>query len=431
MPTLGKLELKNPFILAPMESVSDCAWRRLCAEQGAALTFTEMVRANALARGNKSTAELIDTHDAEVPTGVQLLVANERELAAALRTLEQLPQASNLCAVDLNFGCPSPEVIRAGAGPALLKRRAKLEAIFETLRAWQRTTPLRIGAVGAKIRLGLNRLEQDQKVYLPIVELANQHLDYLTIHARHARQDSTSPPTWSAVAEAVARARIPIIANGDLTCADDWRRVSAETGASFALIARAAIRSPWVFRGLTGGEGLPGSHEEIDAARTRYDALADHPPQVPRLARRGLPAHARPPRRAAPRRPRAPRQRAHALTSARAYHLGYGAPALDPFVHKLVLRLFDEGAPLSRNRHFHTFETEEGRRALRISRRLKALRADIARCRAEGGESVVKTEADGDAVRVQIHLRSLRSTRQTTLEWAEYELLQRLLGDTA
>ncbi len=101
---------------------------------------------------------------------------------------------------------------------------------------------------------------------------------------------------------------------------------------------------------------------------------------------------------------------------------------VDPFVRKLVLRLFDEGAPLSRNRHFHTFETEEGRRALRISKRLKALRADITKCRAEGGDSRVTTERDGEDMRVHIHLKSLHSTRHTTLDPGEYELLQLLLG---
>lgn len=273
---LGRLELKNPFILAPMESVSDCAYRRVCWDRGAAFTWTEMIRAKALARGNKSTAELIDTHDAEVPTGVQLMVANERELAEALTKLEQLPQSKNVTAIDLNFGCPSPDVIRTGAGPALLKRRAKLEVIFETLAKWRASTSLPIDFVGAKIRLGLNRMEQDAKVFLPIVELANQHLDYLIIHARHARQDSTTPPTWSAIAEARARATIPIIGNGDVVTAEDWKRLSTETGANGALIARGAIKSPFVFRGLTGaGSGTPTSHAEIDAAEAQYRELAE------------------------------------------------------------------------------------------------------------------------------------------------------------
>lgn len=278
---LGTLPLSSPFILAPMESVTDCAYRRVCWDRGASLTWTEMIRARALARRNKSTLDLIDTFDAEVLTGVQLMVANERELADALAVIDRAaesthPHFRNLRAVDLNFGCPSPEVIRVGAGPALLKRRGKLEAIFSTLATWRRATSLPIGAVGAKIRLGLNRLEQDQKVYLPIVELANRHLDYLVVHARHARQDSSEPAQWGAIAECVARATVPIIGNGDVITRDDWTRLREQTGASGALIARGAIRSPWVFRGLLGeGSGVPTTEAELDAAEQQYLALAD------------------------------------------------------------------------------------------------------------------------------------------------------------
>lgn len=275
---LGSLELSSPFILAPMESVSDCAYRRVCWDRGASLTWTEMIRARGLTRNNKSTFELIDTFDPEVLTGVQLLVTNEKELIEALSKLEGSTSAhfKNIRAVDLNFGCPSPEVIKIGAGPALLKRRSKLEAIFSALGEWKKTTSLPIGAVGVKIRLGLNRMEQDQKVYLPIVELANAHVDYLVIHARHARQDSSEKPTWSAVAEARAKAKIPIIGNGDVVTREDWDRLRRETNADGALIARGAIRSPWVFRGLRGlGSGTPDSLAEIDAAETQYVALAE------------------------------------------------------------------------------------------------------------------------------------------------------------
>ena len=102
---------------------------------------------------------------------------------------------------------------------------------------------------------------------------------------------------------------------------------------------------------------------------------------------------------------------------------------MDPFVRKLVLRLFDEGAPLSRNRHFHTFESPEGKQAMRISRRLKALQIDIAKCRKAGGDSRVVATRDGaGVVKVEIRLEHLRSTRLTILDEVEFELLRTLPG---
>jgi len=100
---------------------------------------------------------------------------------------------------------------------------------------------------------------------------------------------------------------------------------------------------------------------------------------------------------------------------------------MDPFVRRLVERLFDPDAQLSRNRHFSTFDNPEGRQALRIRRRLEALARELEACRAEGGRPTVSraTDARGD-VHVRLELSRLKTTRTAVLEQAEFELLQRL-----
>jgi tRNA-dihydrouridine synthase len=106
------------------------------------------------------------------------------------------------------------------------------------------------------------------------MKLANEHLDYLVVHARHARQESQEPPTWSALAELKRVATVPLIGNGDVTSRAEWERLVKETGCDGALIARAAIKSPWVFRELRGeGPALPSS-DELSAASGAYFELA-------------------------------------------------------------------------------------------------------------------------------------------------------------
>jgi hypothetical protein len=103
--------------------------------------------------------------------------------------------------------------------------------------------------------------------------------------------------------------------------------------------------------------------------------------------------------------------------------------SMDPFIHRLVERLLDRSTPMSRNRHFHTFETAEGKRALRISRRLQALARDVAKCRAEGGQPrVTRREGAQGEVKVEVHLERLKSSRVTTLEPEEFDLLCGLAG---
>lgn len=275
----GGLELASPFVLSPMEGVSDVGFRALCFAQGAGITWTEMIRARGLKGRNKSTLDLVDTFDADTLTGIQLMVTGAQELLDAVNVLEELaatthPHFKNIAQLDLNFGCPSPDIIRIGAGPALLKRRAKLRSIFEAQASIRKRAPLGIKSVSAKIRLGLHQGEQEHKVYLPVVEMANDTLDHLVIHARHAKQRSRDAPTWSAIGEAKALAKIPIVGNGDVKTRADAERMHAETKCDGFMIARAAIQSPWCFRALLAkGDALP-TPDELRAARAAYDDAA-------------------------------------------------------------------------------------------------------------------------------------------------------------
>jgi tRNA-dihydrouridine synthase B len=277
---IGQLSLANGLLLSPMEAVSCVGFRRLCHQTGAGLTYTEMIRARGIVRNNKSTIDLIDCHDPHTPTGLQLMTTGPAELADALTAIETMaatshPHLHNLCAVDLNFGCPSPEVIRVGAGPAMLKRRARMEQIFQTLRSWQRTTKLPIRAISCKIRLGLNQQEASHKIFLPIVELASQHLDAITVHARHAGQKSRDAPTWSAIGEAKRVATIPVIGNGDVVTRADAQRLHNESGCDGVMIARAAIKNPWRFGELLGRDAGAPTAVVVDQAATDYQGWAE------------------------------------------------------------------------------------------------------------------------------------------------------------
>lgn len=102
---------------------------------------------------------------------------------------------------------------------------------------------------------------------------------------------------------------------------------------------------------------------------------------------------------------------------------------MDPFVRRLVERLHDPKAQLSRNRHFHAFENPHGRAALKISKRLKALQADIARCAAEGSPTSARAKKGPEgAVRIELQLKRLHASRVTQLDAAEFELLCALPG---
>jgi len=262
---LGKLQLRSPFILSPLERVSCVGFREVAFQSGASLTWTPMLRCRSIAALVPGTLQQIDTHDEATLTGVQLLATGPQDLLAALRVLDThscnatervqaQPHWRNIRAIDLNFGCPSPDVTDYGNGPAMLKRRTKINAIFKALVEWRQRTPLQIGAVGAKIRLGMNAKEVEHKVYMGVVEQAVEAgLDYLVVHARHGQQRSSEPPDWSAIQEikqAVCDSPLAVIGNGNVETQLDCQSMMAQTGCDGVMIGRAAIHNPWVFRSL-------------------------------------------------------------------------------------------------------------------------------------------------------------------------------------
>lgn len=280
-----------------MEGISDCSFRRLCHSLGATFTFCEMVRARAIASRNKASFDLLDLHDEHVPTGIQLLATSERELSDALRELARSARSdrthlqSRVRAIDLNFGCPSPEIIRIGAGPAMLKRTAKLGRIFEELVLWRDGRGAHadalpgVLAVGAKIRIGLGPADVARKVSVTIARLAREAgLDFLTVHGRHAGQQSTERADWRAIAEAARVATAEgggpcVLGNGDVFGAEDRDALMATApGLGGVMVARGAIRSPWVFRELAGqGPALPTRAELIRAKEEHFAIQASLP----------------------------------------------------------------------------------------------------------------------------------------------------------
>ncbi len=102
---------------------------------------------------------------------------------------------------------------------------------------------------------------------------------------------------------------------------------------------------------------------------------------------------------------------------------------MDSFVRRLVERLLSEGGPLSRNRHFHTFDTPEGRTALRMARRLRALQRDVARCLAEGGSVQLRRLVDAEVARAEeLCIIHRVGTHRAFLSREELQLLRTLPG---
>src|SRR4029077_9260414 len=113
---LGTLQVDTPVVLAPRAGITNAAYRRLCAEQGAGLYVCEMITSRGLVEGDATTRQMLVFDDSEDVRSVQLYGIDPTYVGKAT---EILCTEYGVAHVDLNFGCPVPKVTRKGGGAAL------------------------------------------------------------------------------------------------------------------------------------------------------------------------------------------------------------------------------------------------------------------------------------------------------------------------
>jgi tRNA-dihydrouridine synthase B len=222
--------------LAPMQDVTDLAFMGVIAHYGAPdFFFTEFFRVHAQSKPEKHILRSIDENATGRPVFAQLIGEDLGHLA---RTATELLR-HNVAGIDLNLGCPAPKVYKKNVGGGLLREPERIGEILATLRA---IVP---GRFTVKMRIGFD----DTSPLDRVLELVNEHrVDLLTVHGRTVKEMYRSEVHYDVIARAVARARCPVLANGNVTSAPRAVGVVAETNAAGVMIGRHAIRNPWIFR---------------------------------------------------------------------------------------------------------------------------------------------------------------------------------------
>jgi tRNA-dihydrouridine synthase len=199
------------------------------------LFFTEFFRVHAQSRPEKHILRSIDENATGRPVFAQLIGEDLGHLA---RTAEELLR-HNVAGIDLNLGCPAPKVYKKNVGGGLLRDPARIGEILRCLRS---IVP---GLFTVKMRIGFD----DTSPLDRVLDLVNEHrVDLLSVHGRTVKEMYRSEVHYDFIAHAVARARCPVLANGNVTSAPKAAAVLAQTQAAGVMIGRHAIRNPWIFR---------------------------------------------------------------------------------------------------------------------------------------------------------------------------------------
>lgn len=227
----------RPVVLAPMEDVTDPAFRLQCREQGAAMVYTEFVSAEALVRDVPSTIKKLRINDAERPVAIQIYGREPDDVVNAARIVEKVAPD----VIDLNFGCPVKRVAGKGAGAGMLRDIPKMLDIT------RRVVEAVDIPVTVKTRLGW---DCENKIICDLGPMLQDcGIKALTVHGRTRSQMYTGDADWTLIGRLKAdpRMEIPIIGNGDITTPEKALEGFEKYGVDAVMIGRASFGAPWIF----------------------------------------------------------------------------------------------------------------------------------------------------------------------------------------
>jgi tRNA-dihydrouridine synthase B len=270
--SIGRVEIPNPVVVAPMSGITDRPFRRIAAEMGAGLLCTEMASAIALVRQGPQTCELTRVWPDEHPISVQLMGREPAPMAEAARMVV----AEGADIVDINMGCPVDKVAKKVCAGAGLARDIPLAV--EVARAM--ITAIDPVPLTVKMRLGWDDSTKN------CVDLARALEDVgvaaVAVHGRTRVQGYTGLADWEHIAAVKAAVSIPVFGSGDIRTASDARQRMSDTGSDGVLLARGMMGNPWLIRqcvSLLGAEGdVPdlGWDAHVALVRRLVDNVVDH-----------------------------------------------------------------------------------------------------------------------------------------------------------
>jgi nifR3 family TIM-barrel protein len=252
---LGPLDVPVPVVLAPMAGITNAAYRRLCAEQGAGLYVCEMITSRGLVERDPTTLTMLVFDELESTRSVQLYGTDPAYVGKAT---EILCAEYGVHHVDLNFGCPVPKVTRKGGGGALPWKRGLLAEILRA--AVAAAEPYGV-PVTMKTRKGL---DDEHLTYLDAGRIAQDSgVVAIALHGRTVAQSYSGRADWDSIARLAEHVDIPVLGNGDIWEAADALRMVEQTGAAGVVVGRGCLGRPWLFRDLAAAFSGPPVVAEV------------------------------------------------------------------------------------------------------------------------------------------------------------------------
>lgn len=267
-------ELPKPFfILAPMEDVTDVVFRHVVKEAGAPdVFFTEFANSDSFCHpeGKDSLRGRLTFTEDEQPIVGHIWGDNPtffREMSIGLAQL-------GFKGVDINMGCPVPNVAGRGKGSGLILRPEVAAELIAAAKAGGLP-------VSVKTRIGYTEMAEMEAW---ITHLLKQDIANLSIHLRTRKEMSKVPAHWDIIPQIMAlRDQIApqtlITINGDIPDRQTGLELAEKYGVDGIMIGRGIFKNPFAF------EKEPREHtseELLGLLRLQLDLQDQYSEMIPR-----------------------------------------------------------------------------------------------------------------------------------------------------
>lgn len=229
---------KHWIMLAPMAGVNDLVFRQLCIENGAMLTYTEMVSSKALSYKNPKTKNLLQLASNEKKVVVQLFGHEPKVMAQQALNIEKT-LGNRVAYVDINMGCPAKKIVKKDDGAALMNTPKLASDIVKAC----------VDACDIPITVKFRRgYEIDNDTSFSFAKnMIKAGASALCIHGRYAMQFYKGNADIDVGQNLSNNLDVPVIWSGDIKDYETAKTLVDNTNLSATMIGRAARGNPWVF----------------------------------------------------------------------------------------------------------------------------------------------------------------------------------------
>ena len=231
------IDFKDKLYLAPLTTVGNLPFRRVCKTLGADITCGEMALCTSLLQGLPSEWALLRRHKSEDIFGVQICGGYPDSVTRCCQLLED---TIDVDFIDINMGCPIDSVCQKGYGSMMLEKPKKMEAVIRAASA-----ALDKCSLTFKTRTAYTDKSRVAHTFAP--KVAEWGAAAMTLHGRTRAQRYRSVADWEYIKLTKESSSVPLIGNGDVYMQKDYYTHLEEHSVDTCMLARGALIKPWLF----------------------------------------------------------------------------------------------------------------------------------------------------------------------------------------